>query len=62
MLLDDWTGRWVAQLAAPSSERLGGGEIQVLSDVATGSLAYIGVDEKERAQVTQRGRSPCGTR
>lgn len=58
VLLDDWTGRWVAQLAAPSAERLGGGEIQGLSDVATGSLAYIGVDEKERAQVTQRGPIP----
>ncbi|MGW0938575.1 hypothetical protein [Streptomyces sp. NPDC002666] len=24
-LLDDWTARWVAQLAVPNAERLGGG-------------------------------------
>ncbi|MFF9156818.1 hypothetical protein ACF1AB_31845 [Streptomyces sp. NPDC014846] len=60
VLLDDWTGRWVAQLAAPSAERLGGGEIQVLSDVATGSLAYFGADGEGRTQVTQ-ARSRCGT-
>ncbi|MEU1466044.1 ATP-grasp peptide maturase system methyltransferase [Streptomyces sp. NPDC005727] len=62
VLLDDWTGRWVAQLAAPSAERLGGGEIQVLSDVATGSLAYFGVDEERRTQVTQRGPIPLWDR
>ncbi|MGA4840687.1 methyltransferase domain-containing protein [Streptomyces sp. G45] len=38
-LLDDWTGRFVAQLAAPSAERVGGGGTQVLLDVATGSQA-----------------------
>ncbi|MFF3518299.1 hypothetical protein [Streptomyces sp. NPDC002573] len=53
--LDDWTGRWVAQLAVPSAERLGGGEFQVLSDVTTGSLAYFDMDEDGRPQVTQRG-------
>ncbi|WBB63717.1 ATP-grasp peptide maturase system methyltransferase [Streptomyces sp. WMMC500] len=38
-LLDEWTGRFVAQLAAPSAERLGAGAEQVLLDVATGSQA-----------------------
>ncbi|MDI3407908.1 ATP-grasp peptide maturase system methyltransferase [Streptomyces sp. B-S-A6] len=40
-LLDDWTGRFVAQLAAPSAERLGAGAEQVLLDVATGSQARV---------------------
>ncbi|MEV7441023.1 ATP-grasp peptide maturase system methyltransferase [Streptomyces sp. NPDC091204] len=38
-LLDDWTGRFVGQLAAPSAERLGMGAEQILLDVATGSQA-----------------------
>ncbi|ROQ66900.1 methyltransferase of ATP-grasp peptide maturase system [Streptomyces sp. 840.1] len=38
-LLDDWNGRYVAQLAAPSAERLGAGDDQILLDVATGSQA-----------------------
>ncbi|MEU6825552.1 ATP-grasp peptide maturase system methyltransferase [Streptomyces atriruber] len=38
-LLDDWTGRFVGQLAAPSAERFGGGAEQVCLDVATGSQA-----------------------
>ncbi|MGW6833348.1 hypothetical protein ACWGCI_08035 [Streptomyces sp. NPDC054949] len=38
-LLDDWTGRFVGQLAAPSAERLGMGNEQILLDVATGSRA-----------------------
>lgn len=38
-LLDDWNGRYVAQLAAPSAERLGAGYEQILLDVATGSQA-----------------------
>ncbi|MBT2466544.1 ATP-grasp peptide maturase system methyltransferase [Streptomyces sp. ISL-66] len=38
-LLDDWTGRFVGQLAAPSAERLGMGTEQILLDVATGSQA-----------------------
>ncbi|MER7757654.1 hypothetical protein [Kitasatospora sp. NPDC097643] len=37
--LDTWTGNWVAQLAAPSAERMGAGGQQILSDVATGSQA-----------------------
>ncbi|WP_030383625.1 ATP-grasp peptide maturase system methyltransferase [Streptomyces sp. NRRL S-241] len=43
-LLDDWTGRFVAQLAAPSAERLGTGVEQVLLDVATGSQVRTRVD------------------
>jgi hypothetical protein len=38
-LLDDWSGRFVTQLAAPSAERLGQGAQQILLDVATGSQA-----------------------
>ncbi|MFH9420063.1 ATP-grasp peptide maturase system methyltransferase [Streptomyces sp. NPDC017529] len=38
-LLDDWTGRFVGQLAAPSAHRLGAGDEQVLIDVSTGSQA-----------------------
>lgn len=38
-LLDDWNARYVAQLAAPSAERLGAGDEQILLDVATGSQA-----------------------
>lgn len=34
-----WTGRFVAQPAAPSAERLGAGADQILLDVATGSQA-----------------------
>jgi hypothetical protein len=35
-----WMGRFVAQLAAPSAELLGGGDDVILLDVATGSQAY----------------------
>ncbi|MEU4209631.1 methyltransferase domain-containing protein [Streptomyces sp. NPDC026206] len=38
-VLDNWTGTFVAQLAAPSAERLGSGPEQILLDVATGSQA-----------------------
>ncbi|MFJ6483891.1 MULTISPECIES: ATP-grasp peptide maturase system methyltransferase [unclassified Streptomyces] len=55
-LLDDWTGRFVAQLAAPSAERLGAGVEQVLLDVATGSQARTRVaDDGEGWTVVQRG-------
>ncbi|GII85482.1 SAM-dependent methyltransferase [Sphaerisporangium siamense] len=37
--LDDWTGCFVAQLAAPSAEKLGAGDEMILLDVATGSQA-----------------------
>ncbi|MET8559460.1 hypothetical protein ABZV75_02255 [Streptomyces flaveolus] len=39
-LLDDWTGQWVAQLAAPSAELLRVGDSVILVDVATGSQAW----------------------
>ncbi|MEV5386108.1 ATP-grasp peptide maturase system methyltransferase [Streptomyces sp. NPDC052721] len=39
-LLDDWTGQWVAQLAAPSAELLRVGDGVILVDVATGSQAW----------------------
>jgi hypothetical protein len=55
-LLDDWTGRFVAQLAAPSAERLGAGAEQVLLDVATGSQARTrAADSGESWTVVQRG-------
>ncbi|MFB7936155.1 ATP-grasp peptide maturase system methyltransferase [Streptomyces sp. NPDC056049] len=54
-VLDDWTGRFVAQLAAPSAERLGLGEEQILLDVATGSQARSRPDGKGGWTVTQRG-------
>ncbi|REE61435.1 methyltransferase of ATP-grasp peptide maturase system [Streptomyces sp. 3212.3] len=60
--MDDWTMRWVAQLAAPSAERLGGGDFQVLSDVATGSQAWFSTDEEGRRLVTQRGPIPLWDR
>ncbi|MEU8627449.1 ATP-grasp peptide maturase system methyltransferase [Streptomyces sp. NPDC048669] len=63
-LLDGWTARWVAQLAAPNAERFGGGVHQVLSDVSTGSLAYSndGVDGDGNPLVTQRGPIPLWDR
>ncbi|MGQ4511793.1 ATP-grasp peptide maturase system methyltransferase [Streptomyces sp. DW26H14] len=39
-VLDDWTGRFVAQLAAPSAELTAAGEGVALRDVATGSQAW----------------------
>ncbi|MGK4580559.1 ATP-grasp peptide maturase system methyltransferase [Kitasatospora sp. HPMI-4] len=53
--LDTWTGGWVAQLAAPSAERMGAGGQQVLSDVATGSQARTAPDPDGGWTVTQRG-------
>lgn len=54
-LLDDWSGRFVAQLAAPSAERLGAGAEQVLLDVATGSQARTRPAERGGWSVAQRG-------
>ncbi|MFJ9434120.1 ATP-grasp peptide maturase system methyltransferase [Streptomyces sp. NPDC101490] len=54
-LLDDWTGRFVAQLAAPSAERLGLGDRQILLDVATGSQAWTRTDSSGAWTVVQRG-------
>lgn len=39
-LLWSWTGRFLAQLAAPSAELLGAGHRAILLDVATGSQAW----------------------
>ncbi|MGW0838342.1 ATP-grasp peptide maturase system methyltransferase [Streptomyces prunicolor] len=55
-LLDDWSGRFVAQLAAPSAERLGTGAEQILLDVATGSQARTRTaDNGEGWTVVRRG-------
>ncbi|MCX4834365.1 ATP-grasp peptide maturase system methyltransferase [Streptomyces sp. NBC_01016] len=54
-LLDDWTGRFVGQLAAPSAERFGAGAEQILFDVATGSQARTRPAEHEGWIVEQRG-------
>ncbi|GLF93911.1 ATP-grasp peptide maturase system methyltransferase [Streptomyces yaizuensis] len=54
-LLDDWTGRFVAQLATPSAERLGMGTEQILLDVATGSQARTRPDGNGGWTVTQHG-------
>ncbi|MEU9744301.1 ATP-grasp peptide maturase system methyltransferase [Streptomyces niveus] len=53
--LDDWTGGWVAQLAAPSAERLGAGAEQILWDVSTGSQARTAPDTNGGWSVVQRG-------
>ncbi|MFE6101014.1 ATP-grasp peptide maturase system methyltransferase [Streptomyces laurentii] len=53
--LDDWTCGWVAQLAAPSAERMGAGESQILWDVATGSQARTAPDPHGGWTVVQRG-------
>ncbi|WP_328499660.1 ATP-grasp peptide maturase system methyltransferase [Streptomyces sp. NBC_00457] len=39
-LLDDWTGQFLAQLAAPSAELMTTGDGVILVDVATGSQAW----------------------
>jgi methyltransferase of ATP-grasp peptide maturase system len=55
-LLDDWSGRFVAQLAAPSAERLGQGAHQILLDIATGSMARTRPTEDGGGhRVEQRG-------
>ncbi|MCX4747257.1 ATP-grasp peptide maturase system methyltransferase [Kitasatospora sp. NBC_01287] len=54
-LIGDWTGGWVAQLAAPSAEQLGMGGQQILSDVATGSQARTALSPDGGWTVIQRG-------
>ncbi|MFH8614729.1 ATP-grasp peptide maturase system methyltransferase [Streptomyces sp. NPDC017979] len=54
-LVDDWSARFVAQLAAPSAERLGVGAEQILLDVATGSQARTRPDGNGGWTVTERG-------
>ncbi|MEV7122162.1 ATP-grasp peptide maturase system methyltransferase [Kitasatospora griseola] len=50
-----WTGTWVAQLAAPSAERITAGDQQILIDHATGSHARTRPDGHGGWTVTQRG-------
>ncbi|MGC0312151.1 ATP-grasp peptide maturase system methyltransferase [Kitasatospora acidiphila] len=54
-VLSSWTGSWVAQLAAPSAERIGAGSQQILADHATGSQARTASDGDGGWTVTQRG-------
>ncbi|MFE0462270.1 ATP-grasp peptide maturase system methyltransferase [Kitasatospora sp. NPDC058965] len=54
-LISDWTGGWVAQLAAPSAEQMGSGSHQILSDVATGSQARTAPDPEGGWTVVQHG-------
>ncbi|SOB81586.1 ATP-grasp peptide maturase system methyltransferase [Streptomyces sp. 1331.2] len=54
-IIGTWTGSWVAQLAAPSAERMGAGGHQILSDVATGSQARTTPNPKGGWTVIQRG-------
>ncbi|MYZ36041.1 ATP-grasp peptide maturase system methyltransferase [Streptomyces sp. MnatMP-M17] len=53
--LDGWTGGWVAQLAAPSAERMGAGAEQIFWDVSTGSQARTALNSKGGWTVVQRG-------
>jgi methyltransferase of ATP-grasp peptide maturase system len=53
-LLNDWTGHFVAQLAAPSAELMTTGDGMILVDVATGSQAWTERAGKEW-QVHQHG-------
>lgn len=46
-LLEEWAGRFVAQLAAPSAELMATGSGIVLRDVATGSQAWTEPDGRE---------------
>lgn len=54
-IIGTWTGSWVAQLAAPSAERMGAGGHRILSDVATGSQARTMPNPEGGWTVTQRG-------
>ncbi|MCT2592979.1 ATP-grasp peptide maturase system methyltransferase [Streptomyces sp. N2-109] len=54
-LIGTWTGSWVAQLAAPSAERMGAGAEQILWDVSTGSQARTASGPDEGWTVVQRG-------
>ncbi|MEV7970531.1 ATP-grasp peptide maturase system methyltransferase [Sphaerisporangium sp. NPDC088356] len=54
-VLDIPAGLFVAQLAAPSAMRLGGGDEVILWDVATGSQAVTGPDPAGGWTVRQRG-------
>jgi hypothetical protein len=53
--LDDWTGGWIAQLAAPSAELMGAGAEQIVWDVSTGSQARTMPSPDGGWTVVQRG-------
>ncbi|GAA2238391.1 ATP-grasp peptide maturase system methyltransferase [Streptomyces amakusaensis] len=54
-IIDTWSGSWVAQLAAPSAERMGAGSQQILWDVSTGSQARTAAGPDGGWTVVQRG-------
>ncbi|MBT2228978.1 ATP-grasp peptide maturase system methyltransferase [Nonomuraea sp. NEAU-A123] len=54
-ILDDETGLFVAQLAAPSAQRVGSGDETILVDVGTGSQAATRKVEGEGWTVCQHG-------
>ncbi|MFD5436061.1 ATP-grasp peptide maturase system methyltransferase [Kitasatospora sp. NPDC127067] len=54
-VISTWTGSWVAQLAAPSAERMGAVGHQILWDVATGSQARTAPVPGGGWTVVQRG-------
>ncbi|MFJ3710681.1 ATP-grasp peptide maturase system methyltransferase [Streptomyces sp. NPDC090053] len=54
-IIGTWTGSWVAQLAAPSAERMGAGSEQILWDVSTGSQSRTTSGPGGGWTVVQRG-------
>ncbi|MEU9891165.1 ATP-grasp peptide maturase system methyltransferase [Sphaerisporangium sp. NPDC051017] len=54
-IINDWTGRFVAQLAAPSAGLMGAGDDMILLDVATGSQASTSKAESGGWTVRQHG-------
>ncbi|MFJ5290993.1 hypothetical protein [Streptomyces sp. NPDC088348] len=54
-IIDTWAGSWVAQLAAPSAERMGVGAEQILWDVSTGSQSRTTPRPDGGWTVVQRG-------
>ncbi|MEU0986056.1 ATP-grasp peptide maturase system methyltransferase [Streptomyces sp. NPDC005953] len=61
-IIGTWTGSWVAQLAAPSAERMGAGTEQILLDVSTGSQARTSSGADSSWVVVQRGPVPLWDR
>ncbi|MFF4923929.1 hypothetical protein ACFY4B_25385 [Kitasatospora sp. NPDC001261] len=53
-----WTGTWVAQLAAPSAERIDAGDHQILVDHTINPQAHAQPDGHGGWTVTQRGPLP----
>ncbi|WUV97969.1 hypothetical protein OG285_19695 [Streptomyces sp. NBC_01471] len=54
-IIDTWAGSWVAQLAAPSAERMGVAAEQILWDVSTGSQSRTTPRPDGGWTVVQRG-------